>query len=303
MFGGALIGFVLGSIFRQGFLGGLLGAWLGYASKQYGSKQWQHIVRVLVWSLFGFIAGSAIGLGVLGLLLGFYVGHTLRVTHTKSGFTFNGFADHQQSTSHEAFIDITFHTIGYLAKLGGSVKDSDIAFAKRYMSELGYSTSQKDSAMRAFRQGREQLRTPLEVLQRHQLWLLTAIRSKQTLIEIIFRYEQSYGRFNTKQQAAVNQFYYFLGVTRKRTQHSYRSGYKSYSQPNSFSGSEAYRVLGLQSSASIDEIKKSYRKMMAQYHPDRVMSKGLSEDEIERYTEKAKKVQQAYAALKELKGF
>ena len=303
MLGGALIGFVLGSIFRQGFLGGILGAWLGYASKRYGFQQWQRVLRVVAWSLFGYIAGSVLGLGVLGLLLGFYVGNSMRSSSHASSFTFDGFGGTRRATAHESFIEITFHTIGYLAKASGSVKDRDITFAKRYMEEFGYSAREKEMAMAAFRQGRLQTKAPLALLQQHQLWLLTALAAKQTMIHVMHQYEQAVGRLNSRQQKAIDQFYYFLGVERQRFYHSYQSAHGHEARHQQFSGHDAYKVLGLDQSASVDEIKRAYRKLMARYHPDRVMSKGLSEAEMQRYTEKAKRVQQAYAALKEQKGF
>ena len=37
-------------------------------------------------------------------------------------------------------------------------------------------------------------------------------------------------------------------------------------------GKDYYKVLGIQKSASEDEVKKAYRKMALKYHPDKVSS-------------------------------
>src|SRR5205809_261226 len=54
--------------------------------------------------------------------------------------------------------------------------------------------------------------------------------------------------------------------------------------------SNYYEVLGLTKTASAEEIKKSFRKLAMQYHPDR--NQGNKEAE-----EKFKKISEAYAVL------
>ena len=52
-----------------------------------------------------------------------------------------------------------------------------------------------------------------------------------------------------------------------------------------------YEVLGLQKGASEDEIKKAYRKMAREYHPD------LHPDNVEECEEKMKEINEAYSVL------
>ena len=67
---------------------------------------------------------------------------------------------------------------------------------------------------------------------------------------------------------------------------------------------EALEILDLNKSATFDEIKRAYKKLMLKYHPDRLASQGLPEDMIAIYTEKAKAVQVAFAFLeKEYKDY
>lgn len=58
----------------------------------------------------------------------------------------------------------------------------------------------------------------------------------------------------------------------------------------------AYKVLGLKQGASEEEIKKSYRKLARQYHPDK--NKGPDKEEAEK---KFIQVQEAYEILSEIK--
>jgi DnaJ like chaperone protein len=61
-----------------------------------------------------------------------------------------------------------------------------------------------------------------------------------------------------------------------------------------------YKILGIESSATDDEIKKAYRKMAVKYHPDKVAS--LGEEYVKGAQEKFQKIQEAYDNLKKLRG-
>lgn len=75
---------------------------------------------------------------------------------------------------------------------------------------------------------------------------------------------------------------------------SIRSRHISFTANNA----KAYAVLGLQRDASIDEIKKAYRKLSIEFHPDTVASKGLPEEFTVFATEKFRSIQEAYDAIK-----
>ena len=62
-----------------------------------------------------------------------------------------------------------------------------------------------------------------------------------------------------------------------------------------------YKVLGIDASASDDEVKKAYRKMAITFHPDKVASMG--EDFQKGAKEKFQKIQDAYEAIKKSRGF
>ena len=53
-----------------------------------------------------------------------------------------------------------------------------------------------------------------------------------------------------------------------------------------------YTILEVEKSASIDEIKKSYRKLVMKYHPDKLQ--GVSEDIVKLANEKFLSIQDAY---------
>ena len=61
---------------------------------------------------------------------------------------------------------------------------------------------------------------------------------------------------------------------------------------------EAYEALGVSEDASDVEIKKAYRRLMNQHHPDKLVSKGLPEEMIKLATEKTQEIKSAYETIK-----
>lgn len=77
----------------------------------------------------------------------------------------------------------------------------------------------------------------------------------------------------------------------------YSSGTGDY---DSVADDSVYAVLGLDSSATDDEVKKAYRRLAMKYHPDRVENLG---EEVRRNAEEQfKRINQAYETIKAARG-
>lgn len=63
----------------------------------------------------------------------------------------------------------------------------------------------------------------------------------------------------------------------------------------------AYKILEIDKSATVDEIKAAYRKMAKKYHPDKVVH--LGEEHQKGAEEKFRQVQEAYEQLQKERGF
>lgn len=64
----------------------------------------------------------------------------------------------------------------------------------------------------------------------------------------------------------------------------------------------AYATLGVAPAASDAEVKKAYRKLAKEYHPDVLASKGMSDDFKKFAEDKMKAINQAYAAVEKARG-
>lgn len=66
---------------------------------------------------------------------------------------------------------------------------------------------------------------------------------------------------------------------------------------------DAYEALGVTPSASEAEIKRAYRRLVSQSHPDKLAGKGLPESMRAIAEEKTRELNAAYDAIKEARGF
>lgn len=74
----------------------------------------------------------------------------------------------------------------------------------------------------------------------------------------------------------------------------------NYRRSSGVSISEAYEILGVTGNASDAEIKKAYRALAMQYHPDRVS--GMGDEAVRQATESMRQINAAWDVLKEARG-
>ncbi len=65
--------------------------------------------------------------------------------------------------------------------------------------------------------------------------------------------------------------------------------------------SDAYKLLGVKESDEMGVIKKAYRKLVREYHPDIIKSQGKSEAYMQEATKKTQEINQAYEMIKEVR--
>jgi len=61
---------------------------------------------------------------------------------------------------------------------------------------------------------------------------------------------------------------------------------------------QAYKILGISKGSSEAEVKKAYRRLMSQHHPDKLVAKGLPDEMIKLATEKTQEIRKAYDLVK-----
>ena len=64
-----------------------------------------------------------------------------------------------------------------------------------------------------------------------------------------------------------------------------------------------YQILNCTPKSTDEEIKKSYKKLAKDFHPDTVIARGLPDEFIDFATKRFQEIQEAYAQIRKARGF
>ena len=65
---------------------------------------------------------------------------------------------------------------------------------------------------------------------------------------------------------------------------------------------QSYASLGIKADATAQEIKRAYRKLVSQYHPDKLISQGLPDEMMEMSKKRVREINAAYDKIKASRG-
>lgn len=262
--------------------------------------------------MWGKILGALFGTALLklpGLFIGLLVGHWFDKSYggafaSRGGF--NGFS-RDKSEAQGIFRYNTFAVMGHIAKSNGVVTKSHIQQATVFMEQLGLTASQKQEAQAAFRHGKQADFPLLEQLAEFK----SAYRSRPDLLLMFLEIQIStaYVDLNLShaEQKILTQVASALGISSFQLEQML-SRYEAEARfaKNSHNGTadvanrlnDAYKILGVSADCSEANLKKAYRKLMAQHHPDKLMSQGLPPELMDMAKQKTQDIQAAYELIR-----
>jgi DnaJ like chaperone protein len=65
---------------------------------------------------------------------------------------------------------------------------------------------------------------------------------------------------------------------------------------------DAYAILSVDANTADRDVKKAYRRLMSQHHPDKLVAKGLPEEMMKVASQKTHEIKQAYEKIKQHRG-
>lgn len=248
--------------------------------------------------VFGFMLG-----GPLGAVLGAALGHSLDKGTSDSHW--QGWESPQQRTQ-LAFFTATFALMGRLAKADGRVSEDEIAFAKVVMAQMQLNEAQRKLAIELFNQGKQADFDLNGVLEQFRRECRRSHNLMQMFLEIQLQAAYADGQLDSAERSLLLSVFEQLGFSAREFDHidAVVRGARAHAHGTSQGPSiaEAYAILGVEQSAADAEIKKAYKRMMNQHHPDKLVARGLPEEMIAMATEKTQEIKQAYEQIKKSRG-
>ncbi len=262
-------------------------------------------------SWWGKIVGGAFGFalgGPLGALLGVAFGHNLDRGLGKFTVLEGGLGEASNERIQMAFFTATFAVMGHIAKADGEVSRDEIEMANQVMERMNLKDEQRKLARDLFKQGRDDTFPLDEVLEQFRQECHRRTTLLRMFMEIQISAAHADGDYSSSERNMLRRVCKGIGFSDHEFLHlesMVKAHFSSYSDGTSTSGparptvADAYAVLDVASDASDAEVKKAYRRLMNQHHPDKLVSKGLPEEMMKLAAEKTNEIKQAYEAIKE----
>ncbi|MCK9274624.1 MAG: co-chaperone DjlA [Syntrophales bacterium] len=261
---------------------------------------------------WGKMIGGTVGFffgGPLGALLGAAVGHGFDASsEIPMERRYTGFTENEKVQT--AFFTALFSIMGHLATADGKVSEKEAEEVQRIMEQMRLVPDQQRVAVKLFNQGRRADFPLHEVLEQFRKQCNGRRDLVKIFLEILLKTAMADGEIDEPEYKILSFVSDSLHFPRTDFEHIVRimeARHHEKGTENS-AGSfavrrqslqKAYEILGLSKKATEEEIKKAYRNLMSQYHPDKMVSKGLPEEMIKFATEKTREIKAAYDVIKE----
>lgn len=279
----------------------------------------------ILGAFFGFLFGGPIG-AAFGLFLGHRFDKARRLN--QAGFRSSSFGSGPSQAERQAeFFHSAFSVMGHVAKAKGQVTQHEIQVVSTIMDKMGIHGEARTAAQNAFREGKSS-DFPLDsVLEKVRISTGGRFDLIQFFIELQISAAFADGDLHSSEREILYRVAKGLGFSSaqlERRLHAQEAAFR-FHQSGGFQGgfggsqgqsssswqqasqaeqlSDAYQVLGVSESAESKEVKRAYRKLMNEHHPDKLMAKGLPPEMMNVAKEKSQDIQNAYDLVKKIKGF
>jgi len=246
---------------------------------------------------FGFMIG-----GPLGALMGIAFGHSFDRGLGLLDDNSVGSADQERIQA--AFFTATFSVMGYIAKADGRVTPDEIRLAQAVMDRLGLDAQMRESAKKLFNEGKAGDFPIDEVMQQFRREVHRRTTLIQMFLEIQLQAAYADGVMHPEEKEALAGICRHLGIPPSqldRLEEMLRAGFGRHGYDAAAAKTslqDAYHLLGINESVSDADLKKTYRRLMSQHHPDKLVAKGLPEQMIRDATEKTQQIKAAYELIR-----
>jgi len=252
-----------------------------------------------LFKLIGVIAGYYF-FGFFGAFLGLFAGSFIDRTMAYGTGAVNPL---QNALRQAVFLETVFISMGKLAKADGQVSRDEIDHVEQFMQKLGMTEEHRQRAIGLFKQGTDPVFDLAPTFDRFMSVCGHTRHLKQVLLVYLIVMALADGHFHPAEEALLSTISNRLGFG----QDEFRQMLEMVQNQTRFAGGQAnsataledaYKALGVTKDSSDAEIKRAYRKLMSQYHPDKLMGQGVPEDMIAMATEQAKEIQLAHDLIK-----
>lgn len=263
----------------------------------------------MIGAIIGAIIGYLVSHSVWGIILGGMIGSMLGSSVRRL----------RPAPPVGDFVEPLFAVLGAVAKADGRVSQSEIVIAERLMGRMNLSTEQRRVAIAGFNQGKQPGFDADSAMAQLRHWTGGRRDHAITIMDVVVETVLAEGPSEAKLALlrrlaaalrisemqlmalmAMKGYQWSPGGGQGGRQQSWQGG--AYTPPHrTSSGPDPYTVLGVSRDDDARAVKRAYRKLISEHHPDRLGD--LPEDLRRRAEERASEINAAYERIKDERGF
>jgi len=127
---------------------------------------------------------------------------------------------------------------------------------------------------------------------------------QQKILEFLINLAFIDGTFDKTEAHVIEEVAYIFNISPNnynRILENYKNFYAKRANSSSMNLKQSYELLNCKDGDSLDIVKKAYRKLVKEHHPDIVRGRGEGEEAIEKANEKLQNINAAYEQIKKVK--
>ena len=249
----------------------------------------QHWFGKLLGALLGYLVAGPVG-AVVGILAGNLVDRSFYKKYSNYQWIYN---NEKQKSTQNYFFYATFLFLGYVCKADGRISEKEIEMARSIMQKMSLNKVQKKLAQHYFNAGKNEKFDLDKTLQ----ILFNFCKNNKILLKLFIDIQYQGAKIDGLNQQKINilnnlliqlkfaplnqqhPFYWEVNDVEFNNERYKKNQYANTKVPPHFSSfstnmlDDPYFVLDISRTSSTKDIKRAYRKLMAENHPDKLIAK------------------------------
>jgi len=275
--------------------------------------------RYIKWAsavAFYFFFNHSFFAGFIGFFVGIFAAFKLSggLVGQLSGFGNVGGITGIKTKRQSLFFKTAFTLMGKIAKADGRVSEQEIDHVEKFMTQLNMSPAHRKQAIDHFKAGSKADFDIEPLIAEFNQATVQSPNLKQMLMVYLARVALADGQLHQDEASLMQKIAQQLGYSAEtfaqlmamlQGQDQFAGGGYQQTGAGGMGGftsagalDAAYQALGVSKDNTDAEIKKAYRRLIREYHPDKLMGQGLPEAMIKEATERSQEIQAAYDLIK-----
>jgi DnaJ like chaperone protein len=260
-------------------------------------------------SWFGKLTFGAVGLllgGPLGAIAGAALGHILvdkqsglirreYSTDYSSGYSSAQPEFMRAEQAQASYFVSLFSILGKLSKIDGVIGREEIAVVQNFINSLPMAEGEKEFARQVFREAKNSRYTIEDFAA--ELYR-TVGRQPAVLVSffnLLFQIAAADGTLHPAEEAALKSIKNIFRISGSQYENIKAVYFKDVDK--------YYKILNCTPACSNEEIKANYKKLVKDFHPDKIIAKGLPEEFVDFATDRFREIQESYEKIREERQF